>query len=121
MDMVFVFGSSLAGGHGTGAALYAAKAYGAVRGVGEGPTGQAYAIPTKDEKLRVRDLGDVCKSVEAFLGYAATVGKDRTFLLTPVGCGLAGFDAADMWAFLKSKGVSNNVVFSAHWANDHAL
>ena len=50
--MIFVFGSNLAGRHGAGAALYAARKYGAKYGVGVGRTGDAYALPTKDENLK---------------------------------------------------------------------
>ena len=43
---IFVFGSNLAGMHGGGAARTANKLFGAEMGVGVGPTGQCYAIPT---------------------------------------------------------------------------
>ena len=49
---IFVFGSNLAGRHGKGAALFARQERGAIYGVGQGRTGNAYAIPTKDERLR---------------------------------------------------------------------
>lgn len=68
---IFVFGSNLAGRHGKGAALYAREHYGAVYGVGVGPTGSAYAIPTKDGKLRTLPLDQIKKHVDAFLAYAA--------------------------------------------------
>lgn len=119
--MIFVFGSNLAGRHGKGAALEAAKRYGAERGVGEGRTGQAYALPTKDERLKVRPWDDVCRSIQTFLEHAANEGRDEIFLLTPVGCGLAGFKAQDVWGVLKSHGVPKNVVLSAHWINDHSI
>ena len=119
--MILVFGSNLAGRHGKGAALHAAKHFGAHEGVGEGMTGRSYAIPTKDERLRVRSWADVCNSVDRFLKFAATHGKDETFLLTPIGCGLAGYNAANMWRFIQSCGVPINVVFTAHWSNDHMI
>ena len=43
---VFVFGSNLAGHHHGGAARMAHECFGAEWGVGVGPTGQCYAIPT---------------------------------------------------------------------------
>jgi hypothetical protein len=46
-DPIFVFGSNLKGVHGKGAALHAKEKHGARYGVGSGPTGTAYAIPTK--------------------------------------------------------------------------
>ena len=50
---VFVFGSNPEGRHGAGAAKVARLQFGAVYGQGEGLQGMAYAIPTKD--LRVRE------------------------------------------------------------------
>lgn len=87
---VFVFGSNLAGRHGKGAALDARMKYGAQLGVGEGPTGNSYAIPTKTGDLRVRSLDDIRASVETFKTYAAA-HPNITFLVTRVGCGLAGY------------------------------
>ena len=59
--MIFVFGSNLAGRHGLGAAKYARNNLGAVYGVGEGPTGECYALPTKTGDLKVRSLADIEK------------------------------------------------------------
>jgi hypothetical protein len=57
---VFVFGSNLAGIHGAGAAAIPAHShFQAEWGVGEGPTGRCYAIPTKDHKIKSRALEDI--------------------------------------------------------------
>lgn len=93
--LVFVFGSNLSGRHGKGAALEARNKFGAVYGIGEGRTGNAYAIPTKDERLRPRTLEEVRMSVDRFLEYAAS-HPDIDFLVTRIGCGLAGFDPRDI-------------------------
>lgn len=55
-DHIFVFGSNLAGIHGAGSARHAQKHHGAEWLVGSGPTGRAYAIPTKDEQLRTPNV-----------------------------------------------------------------
>lgn len=90
VSAVFVFGSNLAGRHGKGAALAARTLHGAVLGVGEGRTGNAYAIPTKTRDLRSRSLDEIRASVEAFMTYArANPGLE--FQVTRVGCGLAGY------------------------------
>lgn len=89
-DWVFVFGSNLAGRHGAGAALEAREKYGAKTGVGQGPTGQAYAIPTKDEKLRVLPLGRIRLYALEFICYAEE-HPELNFFVTRVGCGLAGY------------------------------
>jgi hypothetical protein len=88
--MIFVFGSNLAGRHGKGAALDAKRLYGAKLGVGVGRTGNAYAIPTKDEKLRTLPLDVIEKHVSDFLVYAEA-NPTLHFKVTRVGCGLAGY------------------------------
>lgn len=114
MSDVFVFGSNRAGRHGKGAALHAALHHGAVKGVGEGPTGTAYAIPTKDEQLRPLTIEDIAAGVGRFLDHARA-NPGQTFLLTPVGCGLAGHSRRDVWAILARHGVPPNVRLSSTW------
>lgn len=87
---VFVFGSNLAGRHGRGAALHARRHFGARLGAGQGPTGDAYAIPTKDAELRVLSIEEIKPHVAAFIRYAASRPLE-TFEVTRVGCGLAGY------------------------------
>lgn len=88
---IFVFGSNLAGRHGKGAALFAARERGAKYGVGEGRMGDSYALPTKDRNLKTLPLDEIeRRSVHNFLAYARS-NPDLTFELTPVGCGLAGY------------------------------
>lgn len=91
----FVFGSNRAGRHGKGAALWARRNRGAIYGVGEGHQGNSYAIPTKDEKLNTLTLEDISKHVEHFIEFAKT-HPHLTFQLTPIGCGLAGYDPKDI-------------------------
>ena len=91
---VFVFGSNLAGRHGKGAAKAAVR-FGAKYGVGEGPSGQTYAIPTKDERIRTLSLNRIWSAVCRFLRYAKE-HPDQQFLVTPIGCGLAGYKPTDI-------------------------
>jgi hypothetical protein len=92
-DWIFVFGSNLAGRHGAGAAKVARDKFGAQYGVGRGITGNAYAIPTKDEDFNVRSLSDIASSVERFAYYVHEDYKpDHSFWMTRIGCGLAGYD-----------------------------
>lgn len=88
--MIFVFGSNLAGVHGAGAAKEALENFGAEWGIGEGMTGRAYALPTKDENIQTRSLNDVQASVNSFLDLAVMHPKQE-FFVTAIGCGLAGF------------------------------
>ena len=69
-DPVFVFGSNLAGRHGKGAALFAKQQRGAIAGVGAGPMGRCYAIPTKDDRLQTLPLAVIRDHVRDFLAYA---------------------------------------------------
>jgi len=90
MEDVFVFGSNLSGVHGKGAALVAATQWGAQRGVGEGLTGRAYALPTKRTPYVKMEMSEVEASVQRFVAHAQS-SPEKRFLLTKVGCGLAGF------------------------------
>jgi len=86
---VFVFGSNEAGIHGAGAALTATN-FGAKRSVANGPSGKTYAIPTKPRDLAVSlPLSAIEKYVAEFVAYA-TQQQDKCFLVTEIGCGLAG-------------------------------
>jgi len=95
MSTVFVFGSNLAGRHGAGSALVARQNHGAQIGVGEGPTGNAYAIPTKDYDLRTMSIRSISFYVEGFILYAIQHPSTR-FEVVDIGCGLAGYQASDI-------------------------
>ncbi len=82
---VFVFGSNIGGKHIGGAARQAYQKFGAEWGVGTGPTGKCYAIPTMHGGIEV-----VAPYVDAFIQYAAEHPELR-FLVTKVGCGVAKF------------------------------
>lgn len=88
-DVVYVFGSNIAGRHGKGAALEAAEKYGAIRGHGIGIQGQSYAIPTKDANLKSLSLDEIQRHVSDFVDF--TKQESFYFYLTPIGCGLAGY------------------------------
>lgn len=86
---IFVFGSNLAGIHGAGAAKTALK-WGAVMGQGEGIQGQTYAIPTKDARIeRTLNFIKIESYVSNFINFAKA-NQHLTFLVTEIGCGLAG-------------------------------
>lgn len=87
---IFVFGSNLAGRHGAGSALETRRNWGAEYGIGEGPTGRAYAIPTKDESLNTLPLTLIRMYVDRFIVYARWK-KELKFEVVKIGCGLAGY------------------------------
>lgn len=91
-DMVFVFGSNLIGLHGAGAAHYAMTTRNYPYGLGSGPHGTCYAIPTKDQHIETLYLHIVKLYVDQFINYAELMeGADVQFQVTRIGCGLAGF------------------------------
>ena len=82
---IFVFGSNLAGAHGGGAARLAYNRFGAVWGEGVGLHGRTYAIPTMQGGV------DTIKPyVDSFISFAKE-HTEHTFLVTRIGCGIAGF------------------------------
>ena len=94
-NQIVVVGTNLAGIHGAGAAQQAYREFGLQWGVGEGPSGRCYALPTKDERIQTRSLKDIQHSVLRFMAYVIE-HPELEFLLTPVGCGLAGYSPADI-------------------------
>ena len=89
-NQVFVFGSNLAGMHGGGAARVARLRFGAVMGNGVGMQGRSYAIPTMQGGTET-----IRPYVNAFIAYAKE-HPELTFLVTPIGCGIAGFEPEDI-------------------------
>ena len=82
---IFVFGSNLAGRHGGGAARAANMKSGAEWGVGVGLTGQSYAIPTMQGGVET-----IKPYVDEFIRFAQE-NPGLKFLVTRIGCGIAGF------------------------------
>lgn len=82
---IFVFGSNLAGRHGGGAARAANMKFGAEWGVGVGLTGQTYAIPTMQGGVET-----IKPYVDEFIRFAQE-NPGLKFLVTRIGCGIAGF------------------------------
>ncbi len=82
---IFVFGSNLGGMHGGGAARAAYNRFGAVWGQGVGLQGQSYAIPTMQGGVET-----IKPYVDEFIEFAQT-HPELKFLVTRIGCGIAGF------------------------------
>jgi len=82
---IFVFGSNLSGSHGGGAAFLAYKRFGAIWGQGVGLQGRSYGIPTMHGGV------DAIKPyVDEFIVFAIA-HQEMKFLVTKIGCGIAGF------------------------------
>ena len=106
---VFVFGSNLEGQHLGGAARYAYDHFGAEWGNGVGPQGQCYAIPTMHGPL-----SEIKPYVDDFIEYARQHPMTR-FLLTRVGCGIAGFKDEKMALLFLEAFKLPNVSFPSEW------
>ena len=91
---VFVFGSNREGRHSKGAALEARKKYGAIYGQASGRMGSSYGIVTKELRHNWPpvSLNEIQLGVDGFLENAILHPQD-TFMVTAIGCGLAGFKA----------------------------
>ena len=100
---IFVFGSNLAGMHGGGAARIACLHFGAVMGKGVGLQGQSYAIPTMQGGVET-----IRPYVEEFIIFAHQ-HPELHFLVTPIGCGIAGFEAEDIAPLFKSTKKMKNI------------
>lgn len=82
---IFVFGSDMFGQHDGGAAQLALERFGAVLGQASGLQGQSYAIPTNGVNLE-----DIAKYIDEFIRFADR-HPEMTFLVTRIGCGIAGY------------------------------
>ncbi len=97
---IFVFGSNLMGIHKKGAALHALNNHGAILGQGEGLQGTSYAIPTKETPYRRLDIVAINMYVAKFLAFAYW-NSEHVFKVTPIGCGLAGYEPSQIAPLFK--------------------
>ena len=108
-EEVFVFGSNLAGFHGGGAARAAYNKFGAIWGQGVGMQGQSYAIPTMQGGVET-----IAPYVDEFIEYA-TNHPDKQFLVTEIGCGIAGFTPEEIAPLFKAAYEMENVSLPNGW------
>ena len=101
LNEIFVFGSNLAGRHGAGASKQALK-FGAKYGIWLGIIGNTFSIPTKDKKLKVLPINKISNLIYFFINYVAKEKPHLTFLVTKIGCGLAGYTPNDIAPLFKN-------------------
>lgn len=106
---VFVFGSNLEGMHGGGAALVAYRKFGAVMGQGVGMQGQSYAIPTMHGGVDA-----IRPYVDEFIAFAQAHPK-LVFLVTRIGCGIAGFLDSEIAPLFAEAHAVPNIVLPEGW------
>ena len=101
---IFVFGSNLAGAHGGGAAKLAYERFGAIWGQGVGLQGQSYAIPTMQGGVET-----IKPYVDEFIRFAKQ-HPEQKFLVTKIGCGIAGFKVDEIAPLFYHAIDSENIV-----------
>jgi hypothetical protein len=89
VNEIFVFGSNEQGLHYGGAAKAAMENFGAIMGQGNGLQGKSYAIPS------MSGLGVMGEYVKEFCEFAKAHPEKR-FLVTEIGCGIAGYSVSDV-------------------------
>lgn len=100
---VFVFGSNLDGHHIGGAARIAQERFGAVWGQGVGLQGKSYAIPTMQGGVETIKI-----YVDDFVTFARQ-HHELKFLVTRIGCGIAGFKDYEIAPLFKNAIEMENV------------
>lgn len=106
---IFVFGSNLKGMHGGGAAYIAYRKFGAVMGQGVGLQGQSYAIPTMQG-----GVDTIRPYVDEFIAFAKA-HPELTFLVTRIGCGIAGFTDEEIAPLFADAHDVENIVLPPNW------
>ncbi|MBR4786327.1 MAG: hypothetical protein IK013_00370 [Bacteroidales bacterium] len=106
---IFVFGSNLRGMHGGGAARIAHQKFGAIMGQGVGLQGQCYAIPTMQGGVET-----IRPYVDEFIMFAKE-HPNMTFLVTRIGCGIAGFTNEEISPLFAEAHNVENIVLPEGW------
>ena len=106
---IFVFGSNLKGMHGGGAALIAYRKFGAIMGQGVGLQGQSYGIPTMQGGVET-----IRPYVVEFITFAKG-HPELTFLVTRIGCGIAGFTDEEIAQLFEKAHDVGNIVLPPGW------
>ena len=106
---IFVFGSNLKGMHGGGAAYIAYRKFGAIMGQGVGLQGQSYAIPTMQGGVET-----IRPYVDEFIQFAKQ-HPELTFLVTRIGCGIAGFTDEEIAPLFEAAHEVENIVLPPNW------
>ena len=106
---IFVFGSNLRGMHGGGAAYAAYRKFGAIMGQGVGLHGQSYAIPTMQGGVET-----IRPHVDEFIEFAKN-HPELTFLVTRIGCGIAGFTDEEISPLFEKAHDVENIVLPEGW------
>ena len=101
-NAVLIFGSNLYGLHLGGIARMAQEYYGAKEGIGKGLQGRSYAIPTMQGGIQ-----SIAPYVDEFIAFAEA-HPQQSFIVTRIGCGVAGFTPEEIGPlFEDARGLRN--------------
>jgi hypothetical protein len=95
--------------HGGGAAYIAFKQFGARIGQGVGLQGQSYAIPTMQGGVET-----IAPYVDEFIAFARQ-HPELQFLVTRIGCGIAGFTDEEIAPLFEKTHDVENIVLPPGW------
>lgn len=109
---IFVFGSNLQGMHGGGAARVAVSKFGVIMGQGVGIQGQSYAIPTMQGGVET-----IQPYVDEFIEFAKAHSEYK-FLVTRIGCGIAGFTDSEVAPLFKEALIVENIYLPESFLNE---
>jgi len=116
-NQFFVFGSNLNGNHSGGAAKQAKEQFGAEEGIAEGLSGKTYAFPTLEREMTQRGIKALERSRDRLFATARAL-PEKEFLLTKVGCGIAGYEESEMKALFYGFSCGNrpkNIILPEDW------
>ncbi len=100
---IFVFGSNADGNHAGGAAKLAHEKFGAKMGVARGRTGKCYAIDT------MSGIDVIKEQIQPFIAVAEVLPL-MNFLVTEIGCGIAGYTPAQIAPLFKDAINVKNII-----------
>ena len=109
---IFVFGSNMSGMHGGGAARLAYDRFGAIWGQGVGIQGQSYGIPTMQGGIET-----IKPYVDEFIEFAKQ-HPEYKFLVTKIGCGIAGFSEKEIAPLFKDAIKVENIILPKEFVTD---
>ena len=125
-DTIFVFGSNPEGRHGAGAAKVAREQFGAKYGVGEGITGNSYALPTKDLRVKVNNSfrsispKDIINNIRKLYETAKSIPSKQFKVAYRNGMNertLNGYTGEELVSFFKAAGeLPKNIQISEEWS-----
>ena len=111
---IFVFGSNGNGNHSGGTARLAVEKFGAIEGQARGLQGKSYGFETLDKNMKKISIKEIKKQFLELFKFAKN-NQDKTFLVTKIGCGIAGFNEDQIKGCFKKEKVPSNVKMPLGW------